>query len=130
MGNLGRQYALQTVHYLRKAISFNDGASAVTTVGRLPAGAAVLRGHAVVTTAFNAGTNNNIDVGIAAASTTYTSALALTSAGVKPFTGLATSANAVLAADTDVIVTMGLTGTAATAGAAVIVIEYVVNNDK
>lgn len=126
----GRQYALQTVHYLRKTIRFSDGASAVTTVGTLPAGAVVLRGSATVTTAFNAGTNNNIDVGVAGAASSFASALALTSAGGKAFTGIATSAAAVTTADTDVIVTMGLTGTAATAGVAVVVIEYACNNDN
>lgn len=126
----GRQNAIQTVHYLRKQIRFSDGASSVLTVGTLPAGAAVLRGQAVVQTAFNSGTNNNIDVGIAGATSSYASALALTSAGVKAFTGLATAAGAVTTQDTDVIVTMALTGTAATTGTAIVVIEYTVNNDQ
>lgn len=126
----GRQNAIQTVHYLRKQIRYTDGASAVVTIGTLPAGAAVLRGHVVVQTAFNAGTNNNVDVGIAGATNSYTAALAMTPVGVKPFTGLATSAVAVTTGDADVIATLGLTGTAATAGAAIIVIDYAVNNDQ
>lgn len=127
---LGRELDFEATHYLRCQVTYAAGASAVATIGILPAGAVVLRGHAVVTTVFNAGTNNNVDVGIAGQTATFTSALAMTSVGVKPFTGLSTSAFALTTADTPVIATLGLTGTTATAGVAIFVIEYVINNDK
>lgn len=125
----GRQLALQVVHTLRKSISYTAGATAVVTVGTLPAGAIVVGGGVLVTTAFNAGTNNNIDIGIAADPDGFGSALAMTSAGLKAFDDLATSDDLLTTADTDVIATLGLTGTAASAGAAIVLVQFTVNND-
>ncbi len=125
----GRQLALQAVHYLRKTVRYSDGASAVVTIGTLPAGALVIDGAVHVTTAFNAGTNNNIDVGIAADADGFASALAMTSAGRKQFDDMATSDDMYMAAETDVIATLGLTGTAASAGVAIVWVAFIVNND-
>lgn len=130
MGNKGRQLALQVVHTLRKIVNYSDGASAVVTVGTLPAGAIVIGGGIQVVTAFNAGTNNNIDVGIAADADGFASAIAMTSKGFKVFDDIATSDDlGPMTADTDVIATLGLTGTAATTGSAIIIVQFCVNND-
>lgn len=125
----GRQYALQTVHYLRKSISYTAGATAVVTVGTLPAGALVVGGGVHVSTVFNAATANNIDVGTAADPDGFATALAMTSVGLKAFDELATSDDLLTTADTDVIATLALTGTAATAGVCQVVVQYLVNND-
>jgi hypothetical protein len=125
----GRQLALQVLHTLRKTVRFSDGASAVVTIGTLPIGALVVGGGIHVSTVYNAGTNNNIDIGTAADPDGFASAIAMTSAGFKVFDELATSDDLLMAAETDVIATLGLTGTAATAGVAQIIVQYAVNND-
>ena len=128
---IGRQLALQVVHTLRATIRFSDGASGVLTVGTLPVGALVIGGNVSVLTAFNAGTNNNITVGTAGVPASYQPATAMATIGHKAFTGLATSADLMNAtAEVPVIATLGLTGTAATTGVAIVVVSYVVNNDK
>lgn len=126
----GRQLALQVVHYLRKTVNYSDGASAVVTVGTLPAGAIVIGGGVHVATVFNAGTNNNIDIGIAADPDGFNTLTAMTSRGFKVLDELATSDDlGPMAADTDVIATLGLSGTAATTGSAQVIIMFTVNND-
>lgn len=125
----GRQYSLNVMHTLRKTVRYSDGASAVVTVGTLPAGAIVVGGAVHVSTVFNAGTNNNIDVGTAADPDGFATALAMTSAGDKVFDELATSDDLLTSADTDVIATLGLTGTPASAGVAQVIVWFVVNND-
>lgn len=125
----GRQLALQAVHYLRKTIRYSDGASAVVTIGTLPAGAVVVAGAITVTTVFNSGTNNNVDIGTAGAPDGLATAVAMTSAGRKVFDELATSDDLVMAAETDIIATLGLTGTAASAGVAIVEVQFIVNND-
>lgn len=126
---LGRELDFQAVHYLRKSISYSAGASAVVTVGVLPAGALVIGGGVHVSTVFNAGTNNNIDVGTAADPDGFATALAMTSAGLKAFDELATSDDLLMTTDTTITATLGLTGTAASAGVCQVVVQYVVNND-
>lgn len=125
----GRQLALQAVHYLRKTIRYSDGASAVVTIGTLPAGAVVVAGAITVTTVFNSGTNNNVDIGTAGDPDGLATAVAMTSAGRKVFDELATSDDLVMAAETDIIATLGLTGTAASAGVAIVEVQFIVNND-
>ncbi len=125
----GRELSFQAVHYLRKTIRFSAGASAVVTIGTLPAGALVVDGAVHVTTVFNAGTNNNIDVGIAADADGFASALAMTSVGRKQFDELATSDDLYMASETDVIATLGLTGTAASAGVAIVWVAFIIDND-
>lgn len=123
-----RQYHQQMVHYLRKGITFADNGTAVT-VGTIPAGSLILKAASGVhvTTAFNAGTSNVLDIGTNANDDLFGTDLALGSATFVP---LDEAIGGYLVADEAVITTTpALAGTAATAGAAEVVICYIPDND-
>ncbi|SEN66852.1 hypothetical protein [Bradyrhizobium sp. OK095] len=132
--SLGRQNALQVIHYLRIKVNFND-AGIASGVGKqwLPKGALILGTDVYIGAVFNAATTNVLLVGtvgdannlIVAAGDVDETAVALTK-GIKP-TGAALGP---LAAPKQVQVTYTQTGTAATAGTATIVIAYVPDNDQ
>ncbi len=123
--NNARQFHTQQVHYLRRRVNFNDaGIGTGTLVGTLPAGSMIVSQNVRVSTAFNAGTTNALNVGT-------------TAGGTQLFTDAATAgartptiANLSFAADQDIFVQYAQTGTAASAGVADIVIGYVPNNDR
>lgn len=133
LGSTARQNSAQLVHYLRFAVNFNDPGIA-SGIGKqfLPKGAIIKDTSVYVGAAFNAATTNVLTVGTNAASFNNIVAgadvdettIAITN-GIKP-TGTALGP---LAADTQVFVTYTQTGTAATAGSAVVVIQYIPNND-
>ena len=115
----------QTINYLRAPIDFSLGYTGVKTVGVIPAGCIVLRTYVVVTTAFNAGSTNTMKIGTSASDASYGTGIALGTAGV--ITGgaaLATATTVTPVADTTVIATSVSTGTAMTAGAGYVVVEY------
>lgn len=115
----------QTVNYLRAPIDFSLGYTGTKTVGTLPAGSVVLRTYIVVTTAFNNGSTNTMGIGTSGTATSFASAVALGTIGViTGGTALATSTLMAPTSDTAVIATMASTGAAATAGAGVVVVEY------
>lgn len=125
---VARQYPWQLVHYLRKSITFSDNGTAVE-VGIVPAGALILKplSGLHVTTVFNAGTNNFIDVGTTDNDDLFGTDLSGTATNFVPLDEavgdyLCTSATRITA-------TVGLTGTAATTGAAEVVIAYLPDND-
>lgn len=119
-----RQYHTAQTHYLRIPIAFSDGATAVKTVGIIPAGSFVIRGGVCVTTAFNAGSGNVLDIGTSADDDGFATDLALGTIGVIVADEMATTNDAYVTADTTIIATLALTGTAATAGAGFVWIEY------
>lgn len=123
-----RKYHHDMVHYVSKAISYADGASKVYTVGVLPAGALVLRGGVCVTTVFNAGTANVIDIGTSADDDGFATDLALGTVGVISADEMATTNDAYVTTDTTVTATLALTGTAATTGAGFVWLEYIIAN--
>jgi hypothetical protein len=132
-GSTARQNRTQETHYLRFAVNYNDqGLAAGVGKQWLPKGAIIVGSSVYVGTAFNAATTNIVTVGInsaaydniVAAGDADESAVALTN-GIKP-TGTALGP---LAADSQVFVKYAQTGTAATAGAAVVMIQYIPNND-
>lgn len=123
-----REYHTQQTHYLRKAVTFANDGTAVT-VGKLPAGAVVLDAGVVVTTAFNAGTSNTIDVGTSADDNGFASAIALGTVGKIAADDLATSDDLYSASEVEITATVNLTGTAATAGSAIVYVEYLPDND-
>lgn len=130
MGAKGRELDFQAVHYLRKLFTFSAGNAGVVTIGTLPAGALVVGGGVYISTAFNAGTASTADIGTAADPDGFATALALGTAGYKALDELAVSDDLLTTADTDVIATLALTGTAATAGSGIAVVEFIVNNDR
>lgn len=123
--NNARSYHTQQTHYLRRRVRFNDaGIGAGALLGTLPAGAMIVGQHVRVSTAFNAGTTNALNVGTTAGGTQLFTDAATAGARVP------TIANLSFAADQDIFVQYAQTGTAATAGVADIVIQYAVDNDR
>lgn len=130
MPGTARQSHEQQVHYLRKRVNYNDaGIASGVYAGTLPAGAMIDSVSVLIATAFNAGTTNVLDVG-----TTPTGAqVAATAQNLPSVAGqkkpTAYQALGVMAADTDIFVSVSGTGTAATAGVAYVTILFVPNND-
>jgi hypothetical protein len=114
------------VGHIRRTVTFDQsGAAAGIPVGALEAGAVPLRAYAVIETAFNAGTTNVLVLGSAADDDgLVTSANAAAGA-----TGLKAGSGALLgvplAADTVFFAKYTQTGTAASAGKATFVVEFV-----
>lgn len=132
-GTTARQNNMQMVHYLRFSVTYSDtGIATGVSKQYLPAGAVIIGTDCFVTTTFNAQTTNVLTVGtngttannmIASGDVDETTA-ALTQ-NVKP----TSTALGVIAADSLVWVKYTQTGTAATQGAATVVVKYVPNND-
>lgn len=129
-GSTARVYASQQIHYLRKSITFADDGTTVT-VGTIPADSLVLKpiSGVAVTTVFNAGSTNVLDVGPSTDSGTdlWATDLALGTLGFVPIDEAVTN---LVSVDTIVQAAVDLTGTAATTGAAEIIIAYIPDNDK
>jgi hypothetical protein len=137
----------QTSVHFRKTVNFND-ANIATGVkfGALPPGAYITGIRCYVTTAFNAGTTNNLLVGttaggnnILAGGTTAGTNCVVGSTGnnnmsLAPGLGLAVTAlSATPTGSTggwDLFVAYTQTGTAATTGQLTLLIDYVSNDDQ
>ncbi len=131
-GSTARKNTSQQVGYLRFAVNYNDPAIASGNLKQwLPAGAVLIGTDVNIVTAFNAATTNVLTVGLAGvadnivAAADVTEGTAALTLNVKP-TG---TALVPLAADSQVSVTYTQTGTAATAGKAIVVVKYVCDND-
>ncbi len=128
-GTAARDYNMQMIHYLRKSITYADDGTTVT-IGTIPAGSLVLKpiSGVAVTTVFNAGTTNVLDVGPSTDSGTdlWATDLALGTLGFVP---LAEAVTNLVSVDTIVQAAVDLPGTAATPGAAEIIIAYIPDND-
>ncbi len=128
-GDVGQEYPQNLVHYLGKSISYLDGNGKVYTLGVIPPGAVVLRGGVAVTTAFNAGTTNLLDIGTSGDDDGFATDLALGTIGVIAADEMATSNDFYVAASAQTITaTLAMSGTAASAGAGVAWIEYIIPN--
>lgn len=128
-GTSARQFHTQQVHYLRKGITFADDGLTVT-VGTIPAGSLIIKpmSGVAVTTVFNAGSTNVLDIGPSTDSGTdlWATDLAL---GTLAFVPLDEAVTNLVSVDTVVQAAVDLTGTAATTGAAEIIICYIPDND-
>lgn len=124
-GSGARDYSMQMVHFLRKDIAYTDGAVTVT-VGTIPAGSVIIKpmSGVHVSTVFNYGTNNRLDVGTAATADLYGTDLALGTAGFVP---LDEAVSNYVSTDTVIKATIDVTGTAGTTGVGQIIIAYVPN---
>lgn len=128
LGTNARQDPRQVVNTLKKTVNFNTAgiATGVAFDNPLPQGAFITRVLVEVVTVFNAATTNVLTVGTVAA--TYNNIVNAAdvneaATGVYEATrGLGRSLAA--AADTTVFAMFTQTGTAATTGQAIIVIEY------
>jgi hypothetical protein len=129
-GSTARNFNKQMIHYLRKGITFADDGTTVT-VGVIPAGSLIIKpiSGVAVTTVFNAGSTNVLDIGPSTDSGTdlWATDLALGSLAFVPLDEAVTN---LVSVDTTVQAAVDLTGTAATTGAAEIVIAYIPDNDR
>lgn len=126
-----RQFSAQMIHYLRKTVTFEDNGSEVT-VGWIPSGSLILQpiSGVRVSTAFDAGTTNVIDIGANTGNDDpdeFGTDLALGSVAFVPLDEA--SGIYVATADTEITATVALAGTAATAGQAEVVIAFIPDND-
>lgn len=131
-GTEARLYHTSQVHYLRKDFAFDTpgiGTTATVKVGTLPSGAIVEKVQVKVTTAFDAGTTNQLNVGISGNDDNlvdYDAAdVVLTATGS---TFVWRGADESFADDTPIYVKYTETGTAAEAGAATVIVFYTVAN--
>jgi hypothetical protein len=135
MGNFTvapRYTVTQQVPYCRASVAYNTaniGSTGMVPLGTLPAGAIVTHAIVKVTTAFNAATTNVLTVG-----TSADAAAVLTDADIDETVAGTTvtfaAAGYTVAVDTPLFVKYTQTGTAASAGAATIIIFFVPNNDR
>lgn len=131
-GTAARQYHTAQIHYLRADISYLDN-GVVKTLGTIPAGSQILNtiSGVFVSTVFNAGSSNVLDIGTTANDDLYGTDIAL---GTKAFVALDEAATATdvntwyVSTATTLTCTVALSGTAAGTGAAVVLIAYVPPN--
>jgi hypothetical protein len=121
-----RNNGTQNVHFLRRLISYTD--TGALELGTIPAGALILKplSGVQVTTVFNAGTTNVLDVGTTADDDLFGTDLALGSLAFVPLDEAI--GGFYVTSDTTLTCTVAMSGTAATTGAAVVVIAYVPAN--
>lgn len=127
-GSTARQYHQQMTHYLRGAVAYNTVASGETvSLGTIPSGAVITSVDVLVETAFNAGTTNVLIVGNASDDDAYLAAgdVDETATGLTRYS----TKGAKVSADTEILAEYTQSGTAASAGAATIIVHYVPDND-
>lgn len=124
-GSKGKMYHTDQVHYLSAAVAYTDNGVAVT-LGYLPPGAVVLEAGIVVTTVFNAGTTNTLNVGTSADDDGFASLIALGTKGRIVADDMATSDDLYSTSEATITATVVLTGTAATTGAGTVYVTYIV----
>lgn len=123
-GTTARSYHTHQVHYVSADIDYSDNGASVS-LGYVPAGAYLIRGGVVVTTAFNGDTTNTLNLGTAADADEFGSALALGTVGVIAADEMATTNGSYLTADTEIFAAVTSTASAS-AGAGRAWMEYIV----
>jgi hypothetical protein len=123
MGSQARVYHTNQIHYLRKDIVFTD--TAVMTVGVLPAGAIVVDAGVVVSTAWNSGTSDVLDIGTSGDGDGFATDLSLRTIGNIVWDELATSNDLYSASEVTITCQAASTGTTATAGLGHVYVAYI-----
>lgn len=120
-----RDAGYQNIQYLRKDITFADVGPVV--VGTLPAGAVIVKpiSGVAIHEAFNNGTTNTLNIGTEAESDLYATAIATRPIG---YVALNKAVSGKVDVDTTITATQAVSGTAATAGSASVIIAYVLAN--
>lgn len=128
----GTQYETNQVHYVRKRITFAD-IGTVVSLGWTPEGSTVIRGGVHVETAFNAGAKT-LDIGFRNAPggetddpNAFATVLTLAAVGVIPTDEMASTTPVRLTKGAEI--TCSPVSVAATAGSAVVWMEFIVDND-
>jgi hypothetical protein len=140
-----RVFQTQQTHYVRFTVNFNPcvlvAGSCTFKIGALPYNAFVVRGTQQIITSFNSGTTDTVSVGVTATNANELVAAQSVhgAAGVSALTLAATGAGTQATGNGstqtgsdggfDIWVKYAQTGTAPTAGQAVIVLEYFAPND-
>jgi hypothetical protein len=114
-------YTQQTGFFRRRIIFSETG---TLTIGVIPAGAVVINAGVVVTTAFNAGTTNTLDIGTSGDTDGFATALALGTIGRIVADEMATSNDLYSTSEVTLQCVVTLSGTAATAGEGFVYVEY------
>ena len=123
LGTQARDYPSRVERFCTN-INFNNFVNATSIkVGTIPAGSGMMRCTTVVGTAFNAGTTNNMSIGNVSGGAQIVAAVAIGAVGINSQTVIAAQAGP-LAADTPIWLTGAFTGAAATAGNALVVLEW------
>lgn len=127
-----KQYHTDQVHYLWADVTFESG---TVSLGWIPPGAAVIGGAAVVTTAFDSGTSDLVDIGFRNAgdgtaddTDEFATDLDVSSVGAKALDEIATAGNLYFPEGAEIVAVYASAGTAPTAGAARAYVTYVVDN--
>jgi hypothetical protein len=128
-GGVNREYHTRQVHYMRKDFTFADDGSELNFPAKVPAGSIIIDAGVVVSTAFDAGSTNVLDIGTTADPDGLATDLALGTIGVIVWDELATSNDIYTTSDTQYSITVDLTGTAATAGVGHAWIAYIPDTD-
>lgn len=123
-GTIARLYQTEQVHYVVAPIVYTTLSKVIGTV---PKGAAVIDAGVFVTTAFAGGTPQTVDLGTAADTDGFATALVITAVGRKVADELATSDDLVMAADTQVVATLSA-GATPSAGAGYAYVAYIMAN--
>ncbi len=123
MGSQARIYHTNQTHYLRKDIEYTD--TGTITVGKLPAGAIVVGAGVIVSTAWNSGTSDVLDIGTSGDGDGFATDLALTTIGNIVWDELATSNDLYSASEVTVQCAVTSVGTAATAGVGHVYVQYI-----
>ena len=108
----------------------DDGTT--TTIATLPANSQIIEIYVDVTTAFDAGTTNTLDLGDGSTADQFADALDVSSAARLLATSDVSQIPNLIdigASDVQVVATYNQAGTAATAGAATVTVVYVQNNN-
>jgi hypothetical protein len=124
MGSQARVYHTQQIHYLRRDVTFSDN-GVTLTMGVLPAGAIVVAAGVIVSTAFNAGSTNVLDIGTSGDGDGFATDLALGTIGNIVWDELATSNDLYSASEVTITCAVALSGTAATAGVGHVYVSYI-----
>jgi hypothetical protein len=128
---IARNDGSQNVHFIGKDIVYNTvgiGTADTVKVGRIPAGSFLIQALVRITTAFNAATTNVLTVGTSAGSDADIVGASELNEAATGVTVVLTGSALTFASDTDIYVKYTQTGTAATAGAATIIITYIPPN--
>lgn len=124
-----RSYNQQMIHYLRKSIDYSMDGLTYVKVGTLPAGALILKplSGVSVNVPFDAAGSNTLNIGTPGNVDLY---MTLGALGSIAFVPLDEAVSMLIgAADMDIVAEVVLTGTAAAAGTAEVVIAYIPDND-
>jgi len=127
-GSEARELSFQAVHYLRKSFDYSDDGD-VVTMGVIPAGSIILKpiSGVHISTVFDAGTTNAMDMGTSGDPNLLGTQLSLLATTFVPLDE--TVGGYLVTVDTEITLSVTLAGTAATAGAGEAVLCYIPDND-